>query len=192
MIKVALTGNIASGKSTAELFLKELGFLCLNTDDLSHQILRNNSDVINAFKSFDIFDEHGSISREKLGKIVFSDIKLLKVLENIIHPIVRKKIQEFFSVHTDKEIVFVAIPQLFESGMQDLFDKIILIYCDDDIRIERLIKRNGYDKDYAKTRISAQISQEEKVKLCDYVIDNSSTLENLQSLVKTLPEKLKV
>ena len=126
MIKVALTGNIASGKSTAELFLKELGFLCLNTDDISHQILRNNSDVINAFKSFDILDEHGSISREKLGKIVFSDIKLLKVLENIIHPIVRKKIQEFFSAHADKEIVFVGIPQLFESGMQDLFDKIIL------------------------------------------------------------------
>lgn len=190
MIRVALTGNIASGKSTVEAVLKELGYSCLNTDDIAHRLLGNNHDVINAFKDFDILDRNGAISREKLGKIVFHDKKMLKTLENIIHPLVRKEIQEFFEAKKNENIVFVAIPQLFESSMQELFDKTVLVYCDDNIRIERLKKRNNYTEDYAKIRINAQIQQDEKVKLCDFVIDNSSTLENLQSLVKALPEKL--
>lgn len=190
MIRVALTGNIASGKSTVEAVLKELGYSCLNTDDIAHRFLENNHDVINAFKNFEILDRNGAISREKLGKIVFHDKKMLKTLENIIHPLVRKEIQEFFEAKKDENIVFVAIPQLFESSMQELFDKTVLVYCDDNIRIERLKKRNNYTEDYAKIRINAQISQDKKVNLCDFVIDNSSTLENLQSLVKTLPEKL--
>ncbi len=191
MIKVALTGNIASGKSTVEAILRELGYSFLNTDESAHNLLENNISVIKAaFKDFDITDGQGAVSREKIGKIVFSDKKMLKILEDIIHPLVREKIQEFFNEKKDENLVFVGIPQLFESDMQDMFDKIVLVYCDDKIRFTRLIKRNNYTENYAKKRVNAQIPQCEKVKLSDFVIDNSSTLENLQSLVKALPAQL--
>jgi len=191
MIRVALTGNIASGKSSVETILKQFGYSCLNTDDTAHQLLESNQEVIKkAFKSFDILDENGSVSREKLGKIVFSNKDMLQKLEGIIHPLVKEKILEFFEDKKKEELVFVGIPQLFECNMQNMFDKKVLVYCDDKIRIQRLINRNGYSEEYAKIRINSQLPQDEKIKLCDITIDNSGSLEDLKSAVEKLPQKL--
>lgn len=185
MIKYAITGNIASGKSAVEEILKKAGETVIDTDKISHELLENNKDVIETFKNYDILSD-GKISREKLGKIVFEDKALKKLLENILHPQIKQKINDFFEQNQDKERVFVAVPLLFETKMEDTFDKIIFIYCDDKIRFERLMERENYTKEYARNRMKSQQNQDGKVKYSDIVIYNNSTPEELERLVKKL------
>jgi len=183
MIRVALVGNIASGKSTAEKILLNHGYCVLDTDSVAHNLLFEYRDeIVNAFKGFDII-ENGEISREKLGKVVFYDDKMKTKLENIIHPLIRDKIKEFFDQNSDKDKTFVAIPLLFEAGMEDLFDKILFIYTDDEIRLKRLIARNNYTEDYALQRMKSQMSQDEKILKCDWVIYNNSSVKNLEEQI---------
>lgn len=185
MIKYAIVGNIASGKSAVENILLKAGETVVDADIIAHELLENNKDIADAFKDYDIFED-GKISREKLGKLVFSDKNLKSLLENILHPQIKDKINEFFNENQDKERVFVSVPLLFEAKMEDTFDKIIFIYCDDKIRLERLLKRENYTKEYARARMKSQKNQDGKVKYSDIVIYNNSTLEELERLVKKL------
>lgn len=191
MIKVALVGNIASGKSTVEEILQQSDYLVLDTDRVCHKLLENNSEIIEAFSSYDILDDNQNISREKLGKIVFSNPTLKTKLESILHPQIRKEIINFFDENKSQKIVFVAIPLLFEANMQDLFDKILFVYTNDEIRLERLIARNHYTKEYAQIRLNSQLSQDEKIKKSDYVIYNNSTKDELKEEVIKVLEQIR-
>ncbi len=180
MIKVAICGNIASGKSEAEKILVSSGYKVLDTDKISHELLENNEEVIEAFKEYDILDKKNKISRKKIAKIVFFDKKMKKKLEKILHPMVKLEIKRFFEVNKNEKYLFVGIPLLFEAKMENLFDKIIFIYANDDIRLQRLIQRDGYSAEYAQVRMNSQIPQEEKIKKSHVVIYNNSTIENFK------------
>lgn len=187
MIKAALVGNIASGKSAAEKILNKFGYKVLDTDKVCHNLLDELGEIAEEFlfyfKDFDVF-ENEKISREKLGKLVFDNPDLKEKLENILYPHLKIKIKEFFTQNKNEDLVFVAIPLLFEAGMEDLFDKIFFVYCKDEIRLERLIKRNGYSKEYAKVRMNSQMSQEVKIVKSDYIIYNESTLDDLENNIR--------
>ncbi len=186
MRKIAITGNIASGKSEVQKTLISLGYKVLDTDVVGHELLHNNTEIKNAFIEYDIL-EYDDISREKLGKIVFNDKKLLDKLNSIIHPQIKNKIEEFFLENKFEEKVFVAIPLLFEANMQDMFDEIVFVYANDELRLKRLMKRNGFDEDYAKQRLNSQMSQNEKMKKSQIIIRNEGGLEELkQSVIRTL------
>lgn len=175
MTRTALTGNIASGKSAVSKILQEKGYKVLDTDEVSHKLLTvNNKELYEAFKDYDVL-ENGEFSRTKLGKIIFDDEVLRKKLETILHPKIAEKIEKFDGI--------VAIPLLFEAKMEYLFDKIIMVYTDDEIRLKRLIKRNNFTVEDAKKRINSQMTQEEKIPLCDYVINNNGTIEELKKQV---------
>ena len=189
MLKVALVGNIASGKSAVEAVLKKLGCEVLDTDKVCHGLLVKLPEVNEAFNSYDVF-ENGEISREKLGKLVFNNHDVRKKLEDILYPTLRIKIEEFFE-NSDRDVAFVAIPLLFEAEMTDLFDKIRFIYTNDDIRLERLMKRNNYTKEYAKLRMDLQIPQDEKVKKSDIVIYNNDSLDALEKVVTLVLEQIR-
>ena len=191
MIKFALCGNIASGKSTVQKLLENQGYRVLDTDKVAHELLTvNNSELFLEFKKFDVF-ENGKFSREKLGKLVFTNKEIKQKLENILHPQIREKIKEFFEQNQNEKYLFVGIPLLFEANMTDLFDKIIFIYADDDIRLKRLLLRNGYSVEYAKARLNSQMRQEEKAQKSDYVINNNGSIEELNVNIIKLFEQIR-
>ena len=175
MLKVAITGNIASGKSVVENYLQELGYKVFDTDKIAHKILENNTAVKETF---------GTCDRKEIAKIVFSNKEKLKLLESIIHPEVKKEILNLFNL--DEKVIFVSVPQLFESGFDALFDKIIFISANENIRLERLMKRNNFTKEEALKRISAQTIEEEKTSKCDYIIYNNNDIEHLKNEINKI------
>ena len=187
MIKAAITGNIASGKSEVQKILEKQGYKVLDTDIVGHEILEKCDEIKSAFKDYDVFDESGKISRTKLGELVFKNKELKEKLERISHPKIKEKILEFFNKNKNEDIVFVGIPLLFEAGMEKLFDKIILVCTDDDIRKKRLIARNNFTAKEAELRIKSQIPQSQKLNKSDYIVMNDSDIESLkENTLKTL------
>lgn len=185
MLKFAIVGNIASGKSTVENFLIEKGFKVFDTDKLSHKILEEFSNkIIEEFKEFDILEEN-KISRKKLGNLVFQNKNLKTKLENIIYPKLKEKLLEIFEENKEEKFIFISIPLLFEVDWQDLFDKILFVETNDDIRLQRLMERNSFTKKEALERISAQIPQENKIKMSDFIICNNGTRKELQNQLES-------
>lgn len=190
MIKIAITGNIASGKSTVQNIIESQGFKVLDTDVVAHELLNKLSEIKIAFKNCDIFDNNQNIVREKLGKLIFSTPELKLRLETIIHPAVKEEILEFFEQNRTDKVTFIGIPLLFESGMRDIFDEVLLVHTNDSIRKKRLIKRNNYTPEYADIRMASQLSQDEKKLLSNYIIYNNGTLSDLENSVKEFLNQL--
>ena len=175
MLKIGLTGNIASGKSTTEKILENLGYKVVDLDKVSHFLLEN--DCAKA-----ILNEFNTIERKKLADIVFKDKEKLKKLENIIHPEIKKYIQNFFLENKNEQLVFVSGALIFEAGFNNLFDKIIFVDAPVDLRLKRLMKRNNLDKKAAILRISAQT--ENYKNKADIIIQNDKTESELVNQVK--------
>lgn len=178
MIKIAITGTIASGKSRVEEFLRQEGAVTLDTDRVAHKILENNPKVIELF---------GTTDRKKLGEIVFSDKKKLKQLENIIHPEVKKNVEKFFQENKDKELIAVSVPLLYEAGMENMFDFIITVTADENIRLQRLINTRKLSESEAMKRIKARDLPIQG----DFIIKNNDTIDNLQKKVKNILKQIR-
>ena len=196
MKKIAITGNIASGKSEVEKIITSLGLKVFDTDKINHDILENDintkNELINIFKGFDILDEKNNISRNKIGNIVFNDADLKTKLENILHRKIFDKLDEIYEKNKNEKLIFISIPLLFEIQAQEKFDKIIFISADENIRFERLIKRNNYTEEYAKKRIQSQLPEFEKIKMCDFVIENNSDTAELKAKTIDIIKKLNI
>ena len=182
MLKIGLTGNIASGKSEAEKIISKLGFKIIDLDEISHKILENDenakSEILKAFNTLD---------RKALGKIIFSNKNKRKELENIIHPKLNNFIEQFFDENKDEKAVFVSGATIFEAGFDKTFDKIILIDAENETKIKRLMKRNNLSYDEALLRLNCQKNNKEKT---EFVIENNSTLENFEDKIKNLLQKM--
>lgn len=185
VLKIAITGNIASGKSQAEKMLKEMGFAVYDSDKIAHEVLN----TINDFYGYDVFT-NGKIDRYKLGTLVFSKPELRKKLEDITHPKIKSVIFGLFEKHKSDKYIFVSVPLLYEAGFDNLFDKVILISVNEEIQLSRLIARNNYSKEDAIKRINAQIPQREKINKADFVVNNDSSFENLNKQIKNVLEQL--
>lgn len=193
MIKLAITGNIASGKSLIESLLHEEGIIVIDTDRIVHELLSQDKGIIervNNLFEIDVKDNEGKIDRKKVGNVVFNDKNKLEQLEKILHPEVKNVVDKFFKENQDKKIVAVSVPQLYETGWEVYFDYVLLVIADDKIRLTRLIKRDNFTEEAAKNRLSAQISQAEKAKKADFLINNSGEIENTVLQLKNVLDRL--
>ena len=187
MIKIAISGNIASGKSQVENYLTKLGYIVYDTDSIAHEILDNMTE----FYDLDVFTD-GKIDRKKLGEIIFSNTNYKKKLEKIVHPQIRKKLKNIFDLYKTEKIIFISVPLLFEAKFEKLFDKIIFISVDPKIQLKRLMKRNNYTEEQALMRINSQLPQNLKIKKSDYVLQNNSSIKNLHAGIDNIIEQLKI
>ncbi len=189
MIKIGLTGGIASGKSLiCELFL-EKGIKVLDSDKIYKNLLKNNKILYNEIKDeFKVFD----LDFKKLGDIVFNDTSKLKKLNQITHPYVLKEIEKQLDELKQKEkIIVMDIPLLFEAKMESYCDTIICVYVDICVQKKRLIARNSLSEYDAIKRIESQMPLIDKCVKSDYVIDNSGTILNTVTQFQEIFERIR-
>ena len=195
---VGLTGGIVSGKSTVALMFKDLGAKIVDADKLGHSVILPHKPawekIVKIFGK-DILQNDLTIDREKLGKIVFANQSLLKKLNDITHPeitkIIKKEIDSLKNkTYKQKKILIIDAALIYEAKIDRLMDKIIVVYIDEDEQIKRLIKRNNLSKDEALQRIKSQMPMKEKVKMADYVIDNSNSLDKTKKQVEKIWKNL--
>lgn len=188
---IGLTGGIASGKSTVSKYLKSCGYIIVDADEIARKAVNANSDglmkLVDEFGS-EILDKENILNRKKLASIVFSDTRKLNILNNILHPIIRKMIFEEFDYHkkNNQDIIIFDCPLLFESSYQDICDETWLVSISHKTQLNRLMKRDNIDQEKAIKIINSQMSLEEKSKLADYIINNESTVEDLYEQLEEL------
>jgi len=176
MFKIGLSGNIASGKSEVEKLLQNKGFQVIDLDKISHKFLDEDEKIRHK-----IYIEFNTLDRKDLSKIVFSNSKKRKILENIVHP----ELKNFIISLNSKETVFISGALIYEAGFDNLFNKIIFVDAPYETRLQRLMKRNNIDEKTAQTIMNCQ-NDNNKTK-ADYIIQNNSTIEELN---KNLDEVL--
>lgn len=186
MKRIALTGNIASGKTLIENQFKSLGISVIDADKVAHEALEEKLSVLKNFFGEKIINQ-GQLNRQSLAKIVFTDKSKKEKLEKIIHPIVKEKIEKFLN---ENPHAIASIPLLFEVGWQNDFDTIIFVMAKDAIRQKRLINRNNFSKEEARKRMQSQLPQLAKAQKSDFVIDNNGTKEETFEQVKKIYDKI--
>lgn len=195
---VGLTSGIVGGKSTVASMFKGLGAKIVDADKLGHSVIlphRPAWEKITRLFGKDILQYDLTIDREKLGKIVFANQILLKKLNEITHPEIIKLIKKEINLaknktHNQEKILIIDAALIYEAKIDRLMDKIIVVYIDEDEQIKRLIKRNNLTKKEALQRIKSQIPMKEKVKMADYVIDNSGSLDKTKKQVEKIWQEL--
>jgi len=187
---IALTGGIATGKSTVASLLSLNGMRVIDADSISHEIL--DASYIWVRNEFgEEFVQGSKVDRAKLGTLVFSNVEAKKKLELYLHPKIRDEI-ELRSIKQDsfKFPYLIDIPLFFENGAYDIKESVV-VYTPKDIQLDRFIKRNAFSKDESIKRISSQMPIDDKKEKATWIIDNSKNLKHLQQEVEDFVEKIK-
>ncbi len=195
MIIIGLTGNIGCGKSSlSSIFIQE-GIDIVDADIVARQIFEDK-ELLN--QVFDIFgstikNEDNTLNRKALANIVFNDDKELVKLNNLTHPAIRKKIlNEIENLRIqNKKVVILDAALLIESDYLNHIDKLVLVKCDEKVQIERIKNRDNCTEEEAISRIKSQMSQSEKEKYADYIIDNTGTFDELKEKASILINYIK-
>lgn len=189
---IGLTGNIATGKSVVRRMLEHAGAFGVDADALSHRAIERGAPghtaVVQSFGKY-ILKNDGEIDRAKLGQIVFSDPAALKLLEGIVHPIVRQGVDHLISRSKHRVVVLEAI-KLLESPLREMCDVIWVVTASEETQLARLAQRRGMGEAEARRRMASQSLQSEKAAQADTVIDNSGSIEETWEQVKEAWKRL--
>lgn len=192
MLILGITGSIATGKSTVSTFLQSTrSWPLIDTDILAKETMIFGSATykkVNKHFGDEIMKKDGSIDRDALGKLIFSNTDAREKLNKIVHPEVLKKtiLRIFKAWIIGESVIIVDVPLLFESGFDYLCGKIICVACQENTQIQRLQNRNGYTKEDAKKRIRSQMPLDQKNQLADIVVWNDGSKKDLEAKITTL------
>jgi dephospho-CoA kinase len=188
---LGLTGGIATGKSTVSAMLRERGIPVIDADLIAREVVEPGKPAYEAIVAHfgkGILLPDGQLNRKKLGEIVFSDETERQKLNAIVHPEVRRVMREQAeqAERDGAKIVFLDIPLLFESKLQHMVDKIVVVYAPASMQLSRMMERDELDEEQARKRLRAQMPIEQKKRLADFLIDNTGTREETERQVEQL------
>ena len=183
-MKVAVTGGIGAGKSEFMRAVKELGIRTYSADEINAELLRDKRYIEKLSEAFPLAVKDGKVDKSVLREEVFSDEKKRKTLNALAHPEIRRQIEEI----TGDAVV--EVPLLFESGMTDLFDRVIVVTAGEDARINRIVSTRNISKDLAKNIIKNQATDDERIKLADYIAINDGTRKDLYEQAKNIIKRI--
>ena len=192
VLVLGITGNIASGKSTVSKELAHRGAVVLDADQLAREVVASGSSVLKkVVKLFgtEILQKDGDLDRDRLGQMVFADVKVRAMLNGIIHPeIAKKSIEQLQQLRetTSAPLIVYEAPLLFEVGAETRVDKVLVVKIDEEEQLRRLMVRDRLSEADARQRMNSQMQQEKKIIRADFVIDNSGTLVETQKQVDAL------
>ncbi len=186
---IGLTGGIGSGKSTAARLMGELGAEVLDLDKVGHDVLKKGSNAYKkAVRDFgeEIINKNGEIDRGRLGKIVFNNPDALKRLNNITHPEIDKAVENKINDFQKRgvKVMVLEAAAMLEASKAGLADELWVITAPEKIATERIKDRPGYSLATARSRIRAQVTNEERIKHAKVIINNDGTLDELKTKVK--------
>ncbi len=196
MLRVGLTGGIASGKSLVGGLLKQHGARVIDADSITHCLYRQGQPgyerIVDAF-GMDVVLPDGSIDRRHLGDIVFSDPEKLQMLNSIVHPVIMRHISDELTqcaARCPEGVAVVELPLLIEAGFFDLFDVVVLVYASGNIQKKRLVNRNKMSGEEAQKRLDSQMPIDRKRAYADYIIENTGDVAAARRQVSELYEIL--
>ncbi|WP_448698455.1 dephospho-CoA kinase [Mucilaginibacter sp. AW1-3] len=178
MLKIGITGGIGSGKSTISKVFEVLGIPVFYADDAAKQVMTTDPILIDALKQTfgkQAYFDDGSLNRKHIAGIVFNNTGELAKLNAITHPAVFRAFDQWLTEVKDVPYVMKEAALMFESGSAKLCDKNILVYAPLQMRIDRVVKRDGLSREEVESRNARQFTDEQKLKLADYVITNDDT-----------------
>ena len=196
MLKVALTGGIATGKSYVLEQFRRRGVACLDADALAHGVTAAGTEATTAIAArfgAEILAADGSVDRQKLGPIVFADAAARRELEAIVHPPVYRAIAaglRAFELMGDGALTVVGVPLLYETGGEQGFDRVVVTACAPDVQLARLIER-GLTDEAARQRLAAQWPTERKTSRADFVITTDGSFAETDEQVERTMQRLK-
>lgn len=177
---IGITGGTGCGKTTALAAVRQLGGMVLDCDAIYHDLLKTDKALLGQIdRTFPGVVEGGILDRKKLGNIVFNDAKMLSTLNEITHKRVKEAVLE--QLKNKNDLVAIDAVALFESGLNALCDVTVAITAPEDMRIQRIMARDGISFAYAKSRIDAQPSQDAFAEKCDYILENDTTEADFHS-----------
>jgi len=186
-IKIGITGGIGSGKSTVAKIIKDSGYLVLDADSIAKDILLNDIDVKQSIKS--VFGQESFIgdklNKDFLAASVFASVDNVRKINSILHPPTIRMINELMNKELEnKDLVFVEAALIFESEMDEILDHVLLVTSPEELRIERIIKRDSTSESKVLQRMKYQMPESEKENLSDFVLKNESSIVELENKTK--------
>lgn len=187
---VALTGGIATGKSTVSEIFASLGYTIIDADKIAHKVLQSQSLEIAKIFGEEVIRDN-SVDRARLGAIVFANTHKRKLLEALLHPLIFERItSEAMALEPFKIPYLVDIPLFFETNRYPI-SNVLVVYTTKEQQLKRLMKRNGYSEQEALKRIGSQLPIEQKIEQATYLIDNSGSLSKLNQRCITIDKIIK-
>jgi len=191
VLRIGLTGGIASGKSAVADMFAELGAALVDTDRIAREIVEPGQPALDAIRSTfgeSVFSADGSLDRSAMRALVFSDERQRQELEALLHPLIRARTLDALNQATGPYVI-VAVPLLVETDFATIVDRVLVVHCTIEQQIARVMQRDNIDRDQAMAILAAQIDEQTRLRAADDILDNTGSLTAARQQVQRLHEQ---